>query len=151
MSKWKQVSRATLYLKWTQVRDQLYAANESASLYFDSGPFNPNQPFYTNWLSGSLTVEPFFVASGHQEWGTNGEPLVCSKHFFGSDNVFPEFPRSETIHSGWISYKNVYCEGTNVMTYDRLKAQRFRFIGILYTDFIGCGLINQIIEVNKHF
>lgn len=126
--------------------------NESASIYFDPGPFGVQLPFYTNWLSGALTVEPFFVASGHIDPGTDGRRHTCSKHYFGKDTIFPEFPRSHLkTNSFGLSYTNVYCEGTNIMTYEKLKSERFRFVGIIFADFPGCGLIQAIIDVNKKF
>ena len=150
-SSWKKFTRSTLYLKWTQVKSHLNKVNETVSIYSDTSPFPFDLPFYTNWLSGSLTVEPYFVASGHQDWGTDGKRHTCWKHVWGSDDVYPDFPRSDKKYGLGISYRNVYCEGTNVLTYERLKEQKYRFVGLIFADFPGCGLAKAIIDVNNNF
>ncbi|XP_017481835.1 PREDICTED: uncharacterized protein LOC108370911 [Rhagoletis zephyria] len=155
-SHWTQFSRATLYLKWTIIREHLLKTNDSSSIYFDPGPFGLELSFYTNWISGGLTVEPFFVASGHIDWGTDGRRHTCYKEYSfmteeDSKKVFPEFPRSPLKkNSLGLHYRNVYCEGTNIMTYEKLKAERFRFVGIIFADFPGCGLIQAIIDSVNH-
>ena len=140
---WIQFTRITLYNKWIKVKDHLDKVNQIASSY---GIRPLDLPFYSNWLSGSF-VKPYFVASGHKDWGTDGKRQICGLGLGNTKKLF-DFPRTKKKNLHGISYRDIYCEGTNVMTYERLKEQKYRFVGLIFADFPGCGLIKAVIDVN---
>jgi len=137
-----------LYPKWLKVKAHLYAANSSLDLLLSDS----TSPFFINFLSGSVGVKPYFVASGHSAWGTNSP-----RQYLGLINEaakesalkYADFPRDKCLLGG--PYCMVYFTGTNMLTLDRLQTEHFRFVGIVYSDFPGCGLVQAIIDVNKQF
>ncbi|KAI2805230.1 hypothetical protein BLOT_004223 [Blomia tropicalis] len=136
----------SLYSKWLKVKSHLYATN--ASLNANSTHQQDVRPFYVNFLSGSIGAKPYFVASGHTKWGSD-----APRQYFGLVNShspyhYDDFPRDKCMLGG--RYCLVYFDGTNMLTYHRLTTEPFRFVGIIYSDFPGCGLIRTIIDINDN-
>ena len=105
--------------------------------------------FHINFLSGSVGVKPYFVASGHNSWGTDQPAQYFGLISVASPYRYQDFPRERCMLGG--RYCLVYFEGTNILTYQRLTEERFKYVGIVFADFPGCGLIRSIIDVNKNY
>ena len=122
-----------LYKKWNAVKNQLIKANSNET----------RDTFYMNYLSASGGSFPYFVASGHSDSRTDGTRLWTGlTTIFGlNKNIYPDFPR---ILFG------IYFEGTNILAFEWIKNNQPCFVGIVMVDFIGDGLIEQIILRNTH-
>lgn len=131
------------YGKWLPIKEHLKAANDS----FSFSNSTPNStPFYINFLSASVGVMPYFAASGNVAWGTNGE-----RQYFGlvsgtSSHKYEDYPREKCVLDG--RYCLVHFEGMNMLTWQLLTTKQFSFVGIIFADFPGCGLLQAIIDVN---
>ncbi|MBR7835758.1 ricin-type beta-trefoil lectin domain protein [Actinospica durhamensis] len=130
-----------LATKWWAIDAQLKAA--------DSGPADTA---YVNFLSASGGSFPYFVASGHSSPGTNAPNLLTGWTRGAIDTCglsvrcIPQYP-SVNCFAGLCSVAFV---GTNVLTMREIDSQpdtHHRY-GIVYADFPGSGLIQDIIAAN---
>lgn len=122
-----------LYSKWTKVKQQINAANQS-----------DGSTIYMNYLSGSGGVFPYFVASGHSSPGTSDPRLATGLTEPGFHGYYPDFPRG-----AWFGvFATIYFEGTNTLTANYLTQQDIDYCGIVMADFPGARLINAIIDCN---
>ena len=132
-----------LHDKWNKVKKHMLLANQT----INSNKIQPK--YFVNFLSGAVGAMPYFVASGHALWGTNSSRLYLGfVHSLGSKR-YQDFPRISCLIKGYIC--TVLFEGTNVLTYEWLDKMSFYFVGIIYADFPGCGLIQKIIDLNQHW
>jgi len=136
-----------LYSKWEAIKANLDAANSN----YNSLPSNR---FYINFLSGSGHggAYPWWVASGHSDPRTNAPRLTTGRTLglFGG-NHWRDFPRQLCITWPWpISATDctIFYEGTNTLTYDHIWEAGLKYVGIVYIDYPGQGLIDRIINLN---
>ncbi|WP_157597179.1 phosphatidylinositol-specific phospholipase C [Streptacidiphilus rugosus] len=128
--------------KWHSVAAQLDAAS--------SGPATET---YVNYLSASGGSFPYFVASGHSSPGTSAPNLLTGwtrgiiNTCGGSGNCIPEYP---SVNCFWGTC-SVAFQGVNVMAMQKMNAvagTHHRY-GIVYADFPGAGLIQDVINSNN--
>jgi 1-phosphatidylinositol phosphodiesterase len=127
-----------LYGKWENIKATIDVANRTNG--------DANAVPFVNHLSGSGGSFPFFVASGHSDARTDAPGMVTGKvtPFF---NDWPDFPRGSCF---WFMC-TIYFEGTNTLTKNYLiNNPDIRYAGIIVADFPGAGLIQAIIDVNRH-
>lgn len=127
-----------LYNKWLAVRSHLNKATHGA-----------NSQLYMNYLTGSGSALPFFVASGHGFAGTWSPRLtttLTSPPFIYS---LPDFPRVNCF----FGVCTIVYEGTNTLTRDYIKGNTCskRTVGIIMADFPGTDLIAEIIRNNFNY
>ncbi|CAF3283034.1 unnamed protein product [Rotaria sp. Silwood2] len=122
-----------LYDKWLSVKQHLIDANANAA----SGS-------YMNYLSGSGGVFPYFVASGHSRHETDANRMSTGRTTLGGKNMYPDFPRVNCF----IEVCTIAFEGTNILTYEYIRSQKLKYVGIIMADFPGDGLIDTIINLN---
>lgn len=89
---------------------------------------------------------PYFAASGNVAWGTDGD-----RQYFGlvsgtATHKYDDYPREKCVLDG--RYCLVHFEGMNILTWELLTKKDFKFVGIVFADFPGCGLLQAIIDVN---
>jgi 1-phosphatidylinositol phosphodiesterase len=127
--------------KWHRVSAQLDAA--------DSGP---DSETYVNFLSGSGGSFPYFVASGHSSPGTSAPGLLTGwtrgiiNSCGWSSDCIPEYPN---VNCFWGTC-SVAFQGVNIMAMRKMSAASgapHRY-GIVYADFPGAGLVQDIINSN---
>ncbi|WP_052443369.1 phosphatidylinositol-specific phospholipase C [Streptacidiphilus neutrinimicus] len=127
--------------KWHSVADQLDAASSG-----------PGTETYVNYLSGSGGSFPYFVASGHSSPGTSAPNLLTGwtrgiiNSCGGSSSCIPEYP---SVNCFWGTC-SVAFQGVNVMAMRKMDAAAgtpHRY-GIVYADFPGTGLVQDIINSN---
>jgi 1-phosphatidylinositol phosphodiesterase len=127
--------------KWHSVAAQLDAAS--------SGPAATT---YVNFLSASGGSFPYFVASGHSSPGTSAPNLLTGwtrgiiNTCGGSSNCIPEYP---SVNCFWGTC-SVAFQGVNVMAMQKMSAAsgtHHRY-GIVYADFPGAGLVQDVITSN---
>ncbi|QJR14630.1 phosphatidylinositol-specific phospholipase C [Usitatibacter palustris] len=99
---------------------------------------------YVNFLSASGGSFPYFIASGHSSPGTGAPRLATGKTTPGWKNCCKMFPRVNCA----IGICTIAFEGTNTLMYDTLKTLGIGRVGIIYADFPGYGLIDEIIKRN---
>lgn len=128
-----------LYGKWEAVEDHLWKAAASGKSSI-------------SYLSGSGGSFPYFVASGHSSPGTSAPRLATGLTTPGWSHMFPDFPRVDCF----IGICTIAFEGTNVLTTRHLEwllsldygINSFNYVGIVYADFPGQGLIDNTIKFN---
>lgn len=121
-----------LYRKWEAVKRHLQEAD--AQIYRPA----------INYLSASGGSFPYFVASGHSSHGTNAPRLATGLTTPGWRNSYPDFPRVACF----FRVCTIAFEGTNVLTYEYIRANKPRYVGFVMADFPGGGLIDAIIQTN---
>jgi 1-phosphatidylinositol phosphodiesterase len=122
-----------LYDKWMSIKQHLNESNSHAQ----SGG-------YINYLSGSGGVLPYFVASGHSNSATDAPRLSTGLTTPLSKNKYPDFPRINCF----VGICTIAFEGTNILTYEYIRANKLKYVGIIMADFPGDGLIDAIIKIN---
>ena len=136
-----------LYDKWLAVKSQLHDA------YYG----DPDK-IYVNFLSGSaknaaVIVLPYFVASGHSNPSTGAPRLATGLTTPGWNGSYPDFPRVNCF----LGICTIAYEGTNILSFYTIELRNnFNEVGaglpcragILYMDFPGIGMINEIIRAN---
>lgn len=140
------VSKPELYYgKWIPIKDMLDASRLGSS-------DGSSAPLYVNFLSAaSISVYPWWVASGHSDHSTEGPNESTGKTTpFPFLNDWPDFPRVwPFLGSSTIAY-----EGTNKLFGNRLTALAAGgdkiHTGIVYADFPGKALINTILQQNLY-
>lgn len=124
----------------------------SVAAQMDAAATGPNTTTYVNFLSGSGGSFPYFVASGHSSPGT-GAPNLLTGWTRGvintcgmSANCISEYP-SVNCFLGTCS---VAFQGVNVLAMQKMNATpgKHHRYGIVYADFPGAGLIQDIIKTN---
>lgn len=129
---WELATITKLYAKWEAVKEQLQITNES------------KKGKYINFLSGSPCGSfPYFVASGHSDPRTNAPRLLTGRTTQGWSS-WKDFPRVGCLGS----LCSIAYEGTNILTAQRIGASFNDFVGIVYADFPGPALIDNIIGLN---
>ncbi len=127
-----------LYDKWLKVQNHMRAANTG-----------PEGRKFMNYLSGSSAgVRPFFVASGHVTAGTGADRLSTGRTTPAFRNSWPDFPRVACVPL-IVRVCTIAYEGTNILTYERLK--NYRRVGVIMSDFPGPGLIDETIKLNDRY
>ncbi|OXA46131.1 1-phosphatidylinositol phosphodiesterase [Folsomia candida] len=123
--------------KWKLVKNQALKANNSRG-----------SSYFVNHLSGNgdaTGVFPYFVASGRATSGPNSDQLFTGvTDPLGKKMFPPEFPRRHCL-LGICMY---YFEGMNTLMNDFIKNNDIKFVGIVYSDFPGDGLIDTLINLN---
>jgi 1-phosphatidylinositol phosphodiesterase len=127
-----------LYDKWTKVLNHMHKANTGAQ----------NVKFM-NYLSASRGSFPYFVASGHSNPATGAPRLATGRTTPGWRNSWLDFPRVDCWRVFWTNFCTIAFEGTNILTYERLK--NFRRVGVIMSDFPGPGLIDGVIKLNDGY
>ncbi|MBF2062909.1 MAG: phosphatidylinositol-specific phospholipase C [Calothrix sp. C42_A2020_038] len=122
-----------LHQKWTYVKAHINKANASNK-----------DKFFINYLSGSGGSFPYFVASGHSSPGTSAPRLSTGATTPAFKNKYPDFPRVNCR----IGICTIAFEGTNVLTYEKIKNKQM-YTGIIMADFPGGGLIDSVIKLNN--
>lgn len=122
-----------MYEKWEAVKSHLVSASTGVG-----------GQMFANYLSGSTGLYPFTVVSGHILAGTSAERI----EFPAKKDDYPDYWRE------WCSSITGLCavlyEGTNILVTEWLMKQTKKArVGLIYTDFPGAGLINQIIAQNS--
>lgn len=153
---------------------QLYSKWESVKLQLQKAYSGNKANFYVNFLSGSGSVFPYFVASGHSSSGTSAPRLATGLTTPGWESYYPDFPRLdcfigictiafEGINSlirnelSNINSKNTYYELSinsmgGVIVGKKLKRpSEERTVGIVMADFPGESLISEIIKNNYFY
>jgi 1-phosphatidylinositol phosphodiesterase len=127
--------------KWHAVAAQLDAAG--------SGPATET---YVNFLSGSGGSFPYFVASGHSSPATGAPDLLTGwtrgiiNSCGWSSSCIPEYP---SVNCFWGTC-SVAFQGVNILAARKMSAAsgvHHRY-GIVYADFPGAGLVQDIINAN---
>lgn len=126
-----------LYEKWLAVLSHL---NEAAN--------GDKSQFYTNYLSASGGVFPYFVASGHSLSGTSAPRMSTGLLDPPFNKKYPDFPRVKCL----LGVCGIVFEGTNILARDHIKNATCtrRTLGIIMADFPGTSLIAWIIANNFH-
>lgn len=132
------------HAKWIPIKNMLDASRLGSSSV-------PSAPLYVNFLSAaSISVYPWWVASGHSDHSTGGpnESTWKTTPLFQDD--WPDFPRVwRFLGSSTIAY-----EGTNKLFGNRLTALAAGgdkiHTGIVYSDFPGKALINTVLQQNLY-
>jgi 1-phosphatidylinositol phosphodiesterase len=125
--------------KWVPIKDQLYASS-----------VGKGTKIFINYLSGSapFSLDPayiWFVSSGHTIPSDTGPRRNTNLGWVTSSNTtWPDFPR-QNCSSG---YCEIFYEGTNTLTKNRLNSGRVTFPGIVLADFPGDSLIESILKFN---
>ena len=127
-----------LYGKWTHVLAYLQKANTGSK----------DTPFM-NYLSASRGSFPYFVASGHSNPATGAPRLATGRTTPGWRNSWLDFPRVDCWRVFWTNFCTIAFEGTNILTYERLK--NYRRVGVIMSDFPGPGLIDETIKLNDRY
>ncbi|MBL8507515.1 MAG: phosphatidylinositol-specific phospholipase C [Chitinimonas sp.] len=122
-----------LYSKWEKVRNHLVKANAEHG-----------QAFHANGLSASTGVFPYFVASGHSSPQTGAPRLLTGLTTPGWRHSYPDFPR---VGCFW-GICSIAFEGTNDLTLQYLHRVRPRYVGLLWADFPGNGLVDTVVQLN---
>lgn len=124
-----------LYNLWLEVRSHLNKTTNGA-----------RSQLYMNYLSGSGSALPFFVASGRGFAGTWSPRLTTTLTSPPFINSLPDFPRVNCI----FGVCTIVYEGTNILTRDYMKYNTCstRTVGIIMADFPGTNLIEEIIRNN---
>lgn len=129
-------SNWNLYSKWEKIKKQFQTSNRNKS----------SSKIYMNYLSGSVGVFPYFVASGHSSPGTSAPRLATGLTEPGWKGVYPDFPRG-----AWFGIiATIYFEGTNTLTANYLEKNKISLAGMVMADFPGRRLIDSIIQCNKY-
>ncbi len=129
-----------LFDKWDAVKSQFQSANGRQT-----------HEYYVNYLSGSgysgAFVFPYFVASGHSSPQT-GAPRLTSGIRTSDLSKHPDFPRKDCTVSRKVC--SVLYEGTNILarTYLTTNSSEIKYVGMVFADFPGAGLIHAIIKLN---
>ena len=134
--------------KWDAIKTQLINANDnrrSGNFYvnFLSGNCNDNALDITLNIIGTGCMElPFFVASGHISYETDAARKDSTRE------IHPDFPKN-TDRGIYIPFLTdvegeFLYEGMNVMTYNYIQQNQPCFCGIVFIDYPGAGLIDEI-------
>jgi 1-phosphatidylinositol phosphodiesterase len=127
-----------LYDKWMKTKEHINNLAKYTNLkdYF----------YYTSlndYMGGVQIVLPYFVASGKSSAGTSAPYLATGFLDNSARDKYPDFPRSNN---------RILFVGINLLTYEYLKATHNRskpnFLGVIYADFPGPGLIEVVIKRN---
>ena len=142
-----------LYGKWEQVKSQVMAASSG-----------DNSKIYINYLSASTGSFPYFVASGHSSPGTYDPLLLTGLTTLTNPNTYPDFPRVSCLGSlcsiaflgtNQLSSKFIADLKTNYAALNKMyqtmgiSIRLTKRVGIIYSDFPGRSLINNVIAMNR--
>lgn len=127
-----------LYDKWKNVKSaMLTASNKKHHSQYR------NKTFVT-FLSGNGFAFPYFVASGKWNSGTWAHQQSTGLTTPAFKAWYPDFPRKHC----WWGMCTIYFAGTNQLTYKHIKQDKMSFVGWVFADFPGPGLIKRVIELN---
>lgn len=121
-----------LYDKWTLVKNFLGTANAAGA----------SQLSFWTGHGGSF---PYFVASGKSSPGNGAPRLVTGATTPGWPSSYcSDFPRVACF----IGICSIVFEGINILGYNYIVNQNYKYLGIIFTDFAGDQLITKVIGVN---
>ena len=130
---WEMGVITNLYKKWKTVAQHLHIANVKKA------------GRHINFLSASPTWSfPYFVASGKSNPRTGAPRLATGRTTPIWKSSWLDFPRLACI--GPVC--SICYEGTNVLAAQRIGARIDHFVGIVYADFPGPALIDNVIALN---
>lgn len=119
------------YDKWTAVKTFLASTNAAGASMLS---------FWTGH-GGSF---PYFVASGKSSPG-NGDPrLSTGLTTPGFSSSYPDFPRVACF----IGICTIAFEGINTLGFNYIKNNNLKYVGIIFTDFVGDPLIQLSVALN---
>ena len=127
-----------LYDKWLDVKSAIKTANDKQNLS------SYKKKTFVTFLSGSGGVFPYFVASGKSSSGTSAGQLLTGLTTPAFKSWYPDFPRG----SCFIGICSIYFSGTNMLTYKHIEEGKLTFVGWVFADFPGPGLIRRIVNTN---
>ncbi|MGL5336825.1 MAG: phosphatidylinositol-specific phospholipase C, partial [Enterovibrio sp.] len=122
-----------LYGKWEKIKNHFmtHASHEPSTLSI-------------NYLSGSVSALPYFVASGKSSPETKA-PQLWTGISTTSKDKYKDFPRRDCL----ASLCNIYFAGTNQLAEKWILKDRFPLpLGIVVMDFPGATLVDAIIKSN---
>jgi len=121
-----------LYSKWLDVKNFLASANTAGASQIS---------FWT----GNTGSFPYFVASGKSSSGNGDSLLSTALTTPGFNSYYPDFPR---IWCFW-GMCTIAFQGINILAYNRIVSQGYKYLGIVYTDFFGEDLLIKFISSNN--
>lgn len=87
---------------------------------------------------------PYFVASGKSSPGNSDPRLATGLTTPGFKNSYPDFPRVACF----IGICTIAFEGINILGYNYIVNNNIKYLGIVFTDFLGDPLLQKAIGTN---
>ncbi len=119
------------YDKWTAVKSFLSASNAAGESMLS---------FWTGH-GGSF---PYFVASGKSSPGNSSPRLATGLTTPGFKNSYPDFPRVACF----IGICTIAFEGINILAYNYINSNNLKYLGIVFTDFLGEPMLQKAMSLN---
>ncbi|MGI2028859.1 phosphatidylinositol-specific phospholipase C domain-containing protein [Endozoicomonas acroporae] len=130
---WKMSHNWELHDKWQVIKRFFKTA--------DNGSYGTK---YRHSLAFSIGVFPYFAASGHVSHGKGASRLATDYTTPGWSGTYPDFPRV----SCFIGICTIAFEGLNTLAADYIGAGNIKRLGVLWADFPGKRLINNVNALN---
>lgn len=119
------------YDKWTAVKSFLSTSNTAGDSMLS---------FWTGY-GGSF---PYFVASGQSIPGNTAPLLSTGLTTPGFSSSYPDFPRVACF----IGICTIAFQGINILAYNYINANNLKYLGIVFTDFLGDVLLQKAVSLN---
>jgi hypothetical protein len=119
------------YDKWTAVKSFLSTSNAAGDSMLS---------FWTGH-GGSF---PYFVASGKSSPGNSAPRLATGLTTPGFSSSYPNFPRVACF----IGICTIAFEGINILAYNYINSNSLKYLGIVFTDFLGDPLLQKAMSLN---
>ena len=119
------------YDRWMAVKSFLAASNTAGESRIS---------FWTGH-GGSF---PYFVASGKSSPGNSAPRLATGLTTPGFSSSYPDFPRVACL----FTLCTIAFEGINILAYNYINNNNLRYLGIVFTDFVGDVVIQRAVGMN---